>query len=320
MSFLFDYGGNRKYLTAFERSAFLSAAARRPAEVRTFCRVLAYSGARISEILALTPQQIDISAQVIIIECLKKRRRGVFRAIPIPPDLLNELDQVHGIRKVQRDPARATKRVWEWCRTTAWHHVKDCMEEAKISGRQAMPKGLRHGFGVAVLQSGVPINLLKKWLGHSRLSTTEIYAEAVGAEERAMAEKFWQTVEKSGAALGTENAKKVLGREDDDAVVASEREQILVPGDQKISLGRDGAGQNHVVVGITDHPDLRDFREYLTGKPGQLAAVVHDIFVGVLVPFAQSPAGEEHLGRLLKDVIGQHEVERAGSGLPEQIV
>ena len=56
-----------------------------------------------------------------------------------------------------------------------------------------MPKGLRHGFGVAVLQSGVPINLLKKWLGHSRLSTTEIYADAVGAEEQEIAGRFWQT-------------------------------------------------------------------------------------------------------------------------------
>lgn len=193
VSFLFDLEGNRKYLTATERSAFLSAADHRPVEVRSFCRMLAFTGARISEILALTPNQIDISARVIIIECLKKRRRGIFRALPIPLELLDELERVHGISEAQSDPARATKRIWNWCRTTAWHHVKACMEEAKISGRQAMPKGLRHGFGVAVLQSGVPINLLKKWLGHSRLSTTEIYADAVGAEEQAIAGRFWQT-------------------------------------------------------------------------------------------------------------------------------
>jgi len=195
VSFLFDLEGNRKYLTAAERSAFLSAADRRPAEVQTFCKVLAYTGARISEILALTPQQIDISARVIIIECLKKRRRGIFRALPIPIVLLTELERVHGISQSQRDPARATKKIWRWCRTTAWHHVKACMDEAKIFGRQATPKGLRHGFGVAVLQSGVPINLLKKWLGHSRLETTEIYADAVGAEEQAIANRFWETFE-----------------------------------------------------------------------------------------------------------------------------
>jgi site-specific recombinase XerD len=57
------------------------------------------------------------------------------------------------------------------------------MVAAKISGHQVSPKGLRHAFGVSVVQSGIPINLLKKWLGHSRLETTEIYTAAVGAEE-----------------------------------------------------------------------------------------------------------------------------------------
>lgn len=193
VSFLFDVGGNRKYLTAAERSAFLRAANRQPAEVRTFCQMLAYSGARISEILALTPRQIDSGARVIVIESLKKRRRGVYRALPVPIELLSEIDRVHGIKSAQQDDRLATERIWTWCRTTAWHRVKECMAVAQISGRQASPKGLRHGFGVSVLQSGVPINLLKKWLGHSRLSTTEIYADAVGPEEQAIADRFWRT-------------------------------------------------------------------------------------------------------------------------------
>jgi integrase/recombinase XerD len=193
VSFLYDPAGKRKYLTASERTAFLNAAMHHPAEVRTFCRVLAYSGARISELLSLTPQQVDLAAGVIILESLKKRRHGIFRAMPIPRELLSELDHVHGILHAQSDPIRNGERIWAWCRTTAWHHVKACMMEAKISGRQAMPKGLRHGFGVSVLQAGVPINLLKKWLGHSRLTTTEIYADAVGAEEQAIAGKFWRT-------------------------------------------------------------------------------------------------------------------------------
>lgn len=192
-SFLYDPEGNRKYLTALERSAFLSAAERRTPEVRTFCRTLAYSGARISEVLALTARQIDRSAGVIIVESLKKRRRGMYRALPVPAALLDELEQVHGLRSRQTDPVLHSEPLWKWCRTTGWQHVKSCMEDAGVSGRQATPKGLRHGFGVGVLQSGVPINLLKKWLGHSRLATTEIYADAVGAEEQAIANRFWQT-------------------------------------------------------------------------------------------------------------------------------
>jgi len=50
---------------------------------------------------------------------------------------------------------------------------------------------MRHAFGVGSLQSGVPLSLLKRWLGHARLSTTEIYADVIGAEEIGFAERFW---------------------------------------------------------------------------------------------------------------------------------
>jgi integrase/recombinase XerD len=192
-SFLFDQQGKRKYLTVSERNAFLAAAARQPSDTRTFCLVLAYTGARISEILALTPRQIDGAAGVIVIECLKKRRRGIFRALPIPPELYSELDRVYSVRAAQRDEQACNQRIWRWCRTTAWNRVKMCMSVAEISGCHACPKGLRHSFGVGVVQSGIPMNLLKRWLGHSRLETTEIYAAAVGAEEHAIASRFWNT-------------------------------------------------------------------------------------------------------------------------------
>jgi len=55
-----------------------------------------------------------------------------------------------------------------------------------INGPQASPKGLRHGLGVASVpsvQAGIPLNMVKKWLGHAQLSTTAIYTDATGAEE-----------------------------------------------------------------------------------------------------------------------------------------
>ena len=59
-------GRGRKYLTAGERERFLAAAAReaRP-ERQTFALVLAHSGARLSEILALRPRDIDLDAAAI---------------------------------------------------------------------------------------------------------------------------------------------------------------------------------------------------------------------------------------------------------------
>lgn len=190
---LYDARGNRKYLTVTERGAFLKAAKEMPPEVRTFCLMLAYTGARVSEVLALTPRRFDFRARLVVIESLKKRRRGIYRAIPVPAGLLAEIDRVHALGRAKQDDVFADQRIWRWCRTTSWNYVKTCMALAEISGAQAMPKGLRHSFGVGTVQAGVPLNLLKKWLGHARLSTTEIYAEAVGAEEQAIANRFWQT-------------------------------------------------------------------------------------------------------------------------------
>jgi intergrase/recombinase len=51
---LFTSKGKRKYLTTDERDRFLKAAEKFDREVRTFCALLAYSGCRISEALALT--------------------------------------------------------------------------------------------------------------------------------------------------------------------------------------------------------------------------------------------------------------------------
>lgn len=197
ISFLYDREGNRKYLTRAERNAFLAAAQRMPAEVRTFCLTLAYTGARVSEVLALTPRRIDPETRLILIESLKKRRRGLYRAVPVPASLLDELNRIHGIAQARRAPERARVRIWGACRTTAWNWIKACMAFAGIDGPPACPKGLRHAFGVGALQAGVPINFVKKWLGHSRLETTEVYAEAVGEEERGIARRFWKTFEPS---------------------------------------------------------------------------------------------------------------------------
>lgn len=193
VSLVFDREGNRKYLTIAERSAFLSAAGTMLPEVFTFCEVLAYSGARIAEVLALPPRRIDLSASFVVIETLKKRRRGQFRAIPLPEGVLADLDRVHGLVNARNCAEFDCSRLWPWSRTTGWTRVKEVMAIAGIRGPQATPKGLRHGFAVAALQSGVPINLVRRWLGHARLSTTEIYADAIGDEERAIASKFWAT-------------------------------------------------------------------------------------------------------------------------------
>jgi integrase len=182
---LFDTAGRRKYLTPSQRQQFLEAAAKAPEEIFTFCGTLAHTGCRISEALALTAVRVDIAAGVLIIESLKKRRKGIFRAVPVPRTFLEKLNAVHSLQGV------GDSQLWPWSRTTAWRRVKEVMEAADIRGLYASPKGVRHGFGIKATAAEVPLNITQKWLGHSRLETTAIYTNAVGPEERKIAERMW---------------------------------------------------------------------------------------------------------------------------------
>ena len=184
-----DQEGKRLYLTAGERMAFLKVAARMPGEIRSFCETLHYTGCRITEALNLTADRIDLDNETITFETLKKRRRGVFRSVPVPPDLMNTLELVHHIRRQQK-PSR---KMWLWSRSTAWRHVKQVMKEARIAaGPQTSPKGLRHGYGVNAISCGVPLNMLSKWMGHSAIEITSIYTNAVGNEQKQISAKMWE--------------------------------------------------------------------------------------------------------------------------------
>jgi integrase/recombinase XerD len=189
---LYTADGVRKYLTAGERDAFLRAAERADRQVRTLCMTLAYAGCRLSEALALTADRVDLAAGAVVIESLKKRRAGIYRAVPVPPSLLEALDLVHGIRELQSRRGKGRgERLWPWSRMTGWRAVHGMMEAAELDGPHASPKGLRHGFGVAAVSVGIPLNLVQKWLGHAQLTTTAIYADAVGAEEKDIARRMW---------------------------------------------------------------------------------------------------------------------------------
>jgi integrase/recombinase XerD len=181
--------GARKYLTTGERDAFLRAAEHADRQVRTLCMTLAYAGCRLSEALALTVDRVDLAAGVLVLESLKKRRTGIYRAVPV---LLEALDLVHGIRELQdhRGKGRGI-RLWPWSRMTGWRAVHAVMAAAGLDGPYASPKSLRHGFGVAAVSAGIPLNLVQKWLGHAQLTTTAIYAEAVGEEEQSIAARMW---------------------------------------------------------------------------------------------------------------------------------
>jgi len=183
---LYTAAGCRKYLTPAERSRFIAAAkACSRKAVGTLCLMLVYTGCRISEALALTRASIEPEAGFVAFRSLKKRNGAlVVRELPVPVDLLNRVGEL---------PAAGAKRLWPFSRSRAWQLVKQVMAEAGIApGIHATPRGMRHTFGVHAIRSGVPLNLVQRWLGHARLETTAIYLQAMGTEEREIAARMWR--------------------------------------------------------------------------------------------------------------------------------
>lgn len=186
---LYTRAGTRKYLTPGERERFIATARCCPRQdARLLCLTLAYTGCRISEALALTPASIEGQDGFIALRSLKRRNRAVvIREVPVPLWLLDELAALSRERDIHEP-------LWHLSRSWAWNLVKCVMRDAAIAkGLHATPKGLRHGYGLHAIRSGVPITLVQRWLGHVRLSTTAIYLQAMGDEEREIAARMWVT-------------------------------------------------------------------------------------------------------------------------------
>ena len=187
---LYTPRGERKYVSRAERRRFLQAMERLKRDRALFALLLAWTGGRVSEVLAVRPNSFQIERNVVALQTLKRRKPHV-REVPIAPGLMAALAQQFNLKELQRDPETANRRLWPMSRVTAWRVVKGAMLEAGIVGRPACPRGLRHGFGVGTLQASVPLNMVQKWMGHARMSTTAIYADASGDEEAALAARFW---------------------------------------------------------------------------------------------------------------------------------
>ena len=132
---IYDPQGHRLYLTGSERAAFRQAAEAAPREVRTYCWTLLYTGCRPSEALALTADRVDFQAAVLTFESKKKRRPGLYRAVPVPATLLDALDLVHGLRD------RATRAyLWTWSLKTAYTRVIEIMARGGHRGPPGEPQ------------------------------------------------------------------------------------------------------------------------------------------------------------------------------------
>ncbi len=243
---IFNLDGQRKYLTQSETRRFLEEARRDDPSVHVFCWLIAVTGCRISEALALTPTNIDFEARIIVFESLKKRRRHIFRSVPVPNALLQSLRMM--LRKARPGDS---DRLWNWSRMTGYRRVREVMERVNLNGTHASPKGLRHGFGVSAIQAGVPLNMVQRWLGHADMKTTAIYTSAIGPEERDIAARMW------GRAFET-HEKPVAGRPD-----LWPRTLVTAPKNLKKIQSKQNLNDTHVkcrVACIADSCELEEIR------------------------------------------------------------
>ena len=180
---LYNDKSERLYINADERMRFLEVLSSESDDIRAFCLTLFYTGCRLSEARELRFSSIQPKARLISFRSLKKRNQHHIREIPVPQELIDALDKL---------PRHLGQPIWtvdghKVSRVTAYRWVK----QADIHGAQACPKGLRHGYGIHAVRSGVQLNMLQKWMGHASISTTAVYANAVGREELEIADRMW---------------------------------------------------------------------------------------------------------------------------------
>ena len=62
--------------------------------------------------------RVDLEGRALVFETLKKCRRGVYRAVPVPATVLDALDLVHGVREAQKRRNGGERvRLWPWARS-----------------------------------------------------------------------------------------------------------------------------------------------------------------------------------------------------------
>lgn len=165
-----DCQGRRLSMTLEEMRALLAAAEDAPATWRTLVRVLAFSGCRPAEARALTASDVDLSRRCLNFETLRRKEQDALRAVPVPDFVLRDLARVHHVRAAQADDGGRAVLLWPWSDVTAWNRIGRLMEIAAIEpGPHATARGIRHGFAQIALDRGVPIGLIRNWLGYAAI-------------------------------------------------------------------------------------------------------------------------------------------------------
>jgi integrase/recombinase XerD len=135
-------------------------------------KTLFQTGARVSEFVNIKVNDVFFDEQMILIA---KAKGGKSRYVPMLPQLAQELRTHLG--------RRTTGYLFETVRHTPYSSrriqqiIKETAAGAHITKR-VYPHLLRHSVATTLLERGMPIEQIQKFLGHAKLETTQIYAES----------------------------------------------------------------------------------------------------------------------------------------------
>ncbi|KAB3527374.1 site-specific tyrosine recombinase XerD [Alkaliphilus serpentinus] len=144
---------------------------------KAMLELLYATGIRVSELIELNLQ--DINIEMGYIKCLKGNRE---RVIPIGSIALKVLD--HYLKEARgsfilKDYEESLFLNYQGNRLTRqgfWKIIKAYTKEAKIN-KQITPHTLRHSFAIHLIQNGADLKSVQEMLGHSDISTTQIYMQ-----------------------------------------------------------------------------------------------------------------------------------------------
>ncbi len=150
---------------------------------RTMLEVLYATGLRVSELVNLRYSQVNLNQGVIRIMGKGNRER----LIPLGEEAVRWLNEfaraARGeiLLERQTDYLFPTRRGDRMTRQAFWHIIKRYARKAGVD-RELSPHTLRHAFATHLLNHGADLRVVQMLLGHSDLSTTQIYTHV--ARER----------------------------------------------------------------------------------------------------------------------------------------
>jgi integrase/recombinase XerD len=150
---------------------------------RAMLEVLYATGLRVSELINLKQSQVNLNQGVLRIQGKGDRER----LIPIGDEAQRWVREFQAGPRVeillerQTEYLFPTRRGDRMTRQAFWHIIKRYAKKAEIGGKLS-PHTLRHAFATHLLNNGADLRVVQMLLGHSDLSTTQIYTHV--ARER----------------------------------------------------------------------------------------------------------------------------------------